>query len=114
MKNPYTDDNNIKLPMAQKREVLKTYSLRARKLIEMSGADLKINDGLIVIYSDMVGSNQWRTYKDWLANGYRVMPGQAAWCIWSKPKKIKEGTDDEFEMFAVAHVFNSNQVERIN
>jgi len=60
------------------------------------------------------------TFKMWKDKGYKVVKGSKSFKFWSKPIKAKkkdtegEGTKEtKYKFFNVAHVFTSEQVEKI-
>ena len=60
------------------------------------------------------------TFKMWKDKGYKVVKGSKSFKFWSKPIKAKkkdtegeEAKETKYKFFNVAHVFTSEQVEKI-
>ena len=60
------------------------------------------------------------TFKMWKDKGYKVVKGSKSFKFWSKPIKAKkkenegeETKETKYKFFNVAHVFTSEQVEKI-
>jgi len=60
------------------------------------------------------------TFKMWKDKGYKVVKGSKSYKFWSKPIKAKkkeaegeETKETKYKFFNVAHVFTSEQVEKI-
>jgi len=106
--------------MEQKRNILKDLSTTAKLMLELDpDSGNNVND---VILNKMYKSNQhneFNTFKGWKEKGFKVMTGQKAFFIWSKPRKVekknedKESGKDEYKMFGIAHLFSNSQVESL-
>ncbi len=60
------------------------------------------------------------TFKMWKEKGYKVVKGSKSFKFWSKPIKAKkkeaegeETKETKYKFFNVAHIFTSEQVEKI-
>ena len=83
---------------------------------------LGINDMILELYQEQAGTDDFRTFLDWLSSGYSVKKGEKGWVIWQRKRKAEkteqnekgEEVKDEFEFWALCYLFSIHQVEPVN
>lgn len=119
--NPFKDAKGIK----EKRKILTTYTkqVRQQQELDMGLAKFTVNEILQTIYKKDTEAKTFKTFKGWQKEGKRVIEGQKAWCLWTKPLVAKEQENKSFRydyakenetsdaVFFIAHVFSDLQVE---
>lgn len=100
----------------EKREELKAISKGLGVLVKEGAID-SINEGLIALYTKGEHQN-FKSYRQWQAEGMQVKKGEKAFLLWAKPRgigKVEEKADEEKEekFFPVAYVFSNAQVEEV-
>lgn len=96
----------------------------AKTLEEKMNADaLSINQVLVMTYKQETGCKEFKTFADWKKAGYSVNKGETGFCVWGKPRKVKETMKDEnnnelqadeWEFFPMCYLFNEKQVSKID
>ena len=101
---------------AAKKTLLKQLSQRAKMLIELEGEGRNVNSVLIEMYTNET-HQEFNTFKNWIAKGYKVKKGEKGFFVWSKKLKgteKKENEDDkDFKFFGIAYIFSNAQVQPI-
>lgn len=104
-------------PIQEKREILKALSLRVGPLIEIGTFD-SINNAIVDSYKT-AEHQEFKTFKQWKADGYFVKKGMKAFLVWGRPKGSQheeqmeaEGESDDSKFFPIAYIFSNAQVER--
>lgn len=103
------------------RERLKNMSQEVKPLVE-AGKYEHINEALIEAYKDE-NNTEFKSYQEWLKEGYQVRKGEKAFLLWGKPKEIEktEGKEEQesksekeegYTYFPVAYVFSNAQVDK--
>lgn len=101
----------------EKRQELKALSKGVGILIKAGAVD-SINEGLIEIYTKG-DHKEFKSYRQWQADGMQVKKGEKAFLLWAKPKgfaKIEdkaETAENEDKFFPIAYVFSNAQVEPV-
>lgn len=101
----------------EKKELLKSLSKTAKKLIETQQLDKNVNAVLIDFYTNEV-HQEFKTFKGWMQEKKKVKKGEKGFFVWSKKLKAKDQTegaeeDKEFKFFGIAYLFSNAQVEEI-
>ncbi|WP_231424021.1 ArdC-like ssDNA-binding domain-containing protein [Pedobacter sp. Leaf250] len=104
-------------PIQQKREILKALSLQVAPLIKI-GTFENINSALVDAYKNEV-HQEFKTFKQWKADGFFVKKGMKAFLIWGRPKRdqveqeqVGEPLEDQSKFFPIAFLFSNAQVEK--
>ena len=111
-----TDDTNMKMPN-EKREKLKEMSAAVKPLVE-AGTFTKLNEAIIATYYKNETHQEFKTFNQWIAAGYRVRKGEKAFCVWAKPlSKQLEAKGQELgeahDFFPMCFLFSNAQVEAL-
>ncbi|MFA6261086.1 MAG: ArdC-like ssDNA-binding domain-containing protein [Bacteroidia bacterium] len=106
--------NIAKTPIQQKRQFLKDLSGSVSEKVK-EGEFNSINEAIIAHYRQ--GEHQeFRTFNQWLKDGYAVRKGEKAFIVWAKPKEVQkvEKTEetDKYEYYPICYLFSNAQVER--
>ena len=116
MKDIYTQIFDCK-DRAEKKQLLKLFSIQAKEMIELNGLDKNINSVLIDMYTNET-HKEFKTFKGWMAEKKKVKKGEKGFFVWSKKLKAadkSEGAEDdkEFRFFGIAYLFSNAQVEEL-
>lgn len=90
-------------------------------------AMMSVNDCLREIYQDQTGQNDWKTFKQWKEEGFRVMKGEKGFPLWAKPlvsqedeqgnietEQLKEGEltySEKVSYWPMCYLFHAGQVQ---
>lgn len=80
---------------------------------------LSVNQVLLLMYQEETGETDFRIFKEWLKNGYKVKKGEKGFPVFSRSlKKIKEENDQEAGnrdngRYFTAYLFHAGQVEPV-
>jgi hypothetical protein len=98
----------------QAREQLKALS-KAAKLLVQGGIFDNVNEAIIeTVYNDKQ-NHTFKTFNQWISEGYKIIKGSKAYPIWAKPKKGQnhtEGEKDEYKFFPICYLFSNTQVTK--
>jgi len=104
-------------PIQEKREILKALSLQVAPLIEIGTFD-NINNAIVDSYKT-TEHQEFKTFKQWKADGYFVKKGMKAFLVWGRPKgsqdeeeKETDAESDDLKFFPIAYIFSNAQVEK--
>jgi len=102
---------------AEKKELLKFLSMEAKEIIELNALDKNINSVLIDFYKNET-HQEFKTFKGWIFEGYKVKKGEKGFFVWSKKLKGTEKgetaeDDKDFKFFGIAYIFSNAQVQPI-
>lgn len=61
----------------------------------INAEDMSVNDVLLMMYREKVGAGDFKTFRDWKAEGFKVRAGEKAFRIWGQPLKAKKAQEDE-------------------
>lgn len=99
----------------QAREQLKAIS-KAAKVLVAAGAFDSVNEAIIeTVYNDKE-NHTFKTFNQWISEGYKIIRGSKAYPIWAKPtrgKNFEQGADkDEYKYFPICYLFSNTQVTK--
>ena len=102
---------------AEKKQLLKVLSIKAKKVIELNALDKNVNAVLIEFYTNET-HQEFKTFKGWMQENKKVKKGEKGFFVWSKKLKAadkSEGAEDnkEFKFFGIAYLFSNAQVEEL-
>lgn len=105
-------------PIQEKRELLKKYSAFAAPFVE-NGDYETINQAIVAECYTNKKHKEFKTFKQWLKDGFSVKKGEKAFLVWGRPKdtqdkeagKEPEPNENEKAFFPIAFVFSNAQVE---
>ncbi len=118
------------MSIQEKRELLKSYSVKAMEIKEqlLHNAkndaeiheinELKVNDIIVDFIHKKGEHKEFRTFKGWLKEGKAVKKGEQAFLVWGRPKAVQdqeqgkktEGETEEDKFFPVSFIFSNAQV----
>ena len=129
--NPATEAARKKLvAMSKQAKDVRAMMVANAPTVEaaIKAEDMSINDVLLMMYREDVGAGEFKTFKDWKAEGYKVKAKEKAFRIWGQPLKAKkpqeegqesegtEGADKEakkYKLRPMCCLFHVSQVEPI-
>lgn len=91
------------------REALKLLSTELKPSVK-NGDYSKLNEAILAYYKQQ-GHEEFKTFSQWLKDGFAVKRGEKGFAVWGKPKKI-EGETDEFDYFPICYLFSNKQVHK--
>lgn len=98
----------------QAREELKAIS-KAAKLLVQGGVFESVNEAIIeTVYNDKE-NHTFKTFNQWISEGYKIIKGSKAYPIWAKPRKgqsTEKGEKDEYKYFPICYLFSNTQVTK--
>lgn len=110
----------------ESRERLKELSRNVRPLVEQ-GIYPTINEAIMAVHYRNQEHTDFKSYRQWHAEGFQVQKGEKSFLLWGKPKEghgkkeeekespgKDELADDAYTFFPVAHVFSNAQVMEID
>lgn len=98
----------------EKKQLLKTLSIKAKEIIELTGEGT-VNNTIISFYKDDT-HQVFKTFHAWRKESKKVKKGEKAFFVWSKKldakKQNEKGDEDqEYKFFSIAYLFSNAQVE---
>lgn len=101
----------------EKKELLKLLSQKAKAIQELEEEPRNINSILIDFYTNDT-HQEFKTFKGWISEGYKVKKGEKGFFVWSKKLKGTEKgetaeDDKDFKFFGIAYIFSDAQVQPI-
>jgi len=121
-----------KLSREEKLDMLRSLSDEARDIREFEGLDCSINDLIIERFYKDEQHREFKLFKEWKAEGYRVIKGSRAFFVWGKKRardkessggerptadeQLKEGQNPDEKkpsFFPLAYLFSNAQVEKL-
>ncbi len=127
--NPATEAARKKLvAMSKQAKEVRAMMVANAPTVEaaIKAEDMSINDVLLMMYREDVGAGEFKTFKDWKAEGYKVKAKEKAFRVWGQPLKAKkaeeegqesegtEGADKEakkYKLWPMCCLFHVSQVE---
>ena len=127
--NPTTEAARKKLvAMSKQAKEVRAMMVANAPTVEeaIKAEDMSINDVLLMMYREDVGAGEFKTFKDWKAEGYKVKAKEKAFRIWGQPLKARkpqeegqesegtEATDKEakkYKLWPMCCLFHVSQVE---
>lgn len=104
-----------------KREKLRNISDVAKKMHNEILQDnvITVNDMIVNYIYDTKSKLQFKTFKSWKKEGFKIKKGSKAYLLWGRPLKgkarekvEKEKSEDEYKFFPLAYIFSSEQVTK--
>jgi len=82
-------------------------------------ADVRINDLIMLHYSEQAGTKDFRTFSAWHEAGFKIKRGEKGWIIWAQKRSSPVPGQEpqagevvsEYRFFPTCYLFNVNQVE---
>jgi hypothetical protein len=98
----------------EKKELLKSLSVKAKKIIELKGEGT-VNNTIISFYKNDT-HQVFKTFNAWKKESKKVKKGEKAFFVWSKKldatKQAEKDQDEkEYKFFSIAYLFSNAQVE---
>jgi hypothetical protein len=110
--------------LSQEAKAFKSEMLREATTVDdqFFVLSLSVNDILLAVYEVQTGCKEFRTFRHWQREGYRVKKGEKAFRIWARARKASDTHHDNRGGYGDANgegwptccVFNENQVERMD
>ena len=113
-----TTATNSKPTNAERREQLKQLSEQVKPLVK-EGKFEKLNEAIIQTFYRNESHQEFKTFWQWVGDGFRVRKGELAFCVWAKPLseqyKLKGELlgDDQRVFYPLCYLFSNAQVEPI-
>ena len=101
--------------LKEARFKLKELSAGAKILVQAGAVDT-VNEFVIKTHYQKDGHELFKTFNEWVADGYRIKKGSKAFVVWGRPKRSQkiqpESEQDEYNYFPICYLFSNLQVER--
>lgn len=104
---------------AERRQILRETSKRAKELQATECEEMTINEILINRFYKTKEHQEFNTLYEWNRKGFKVLKGSTAFAVWGKPKPLKkedaqkskkEEDENEDEFFPICYLFSNAQV----
>lgn len=99
-------------PHQEKREKLKELSKQVKPLVD-DETYATVNAAIIDRIYRTENHQTFKSFNEWLAEGFKVKKGEKAFVIWGKPLKAQKNSPEEvrYDFFPLSYIFSNAQVE---